>query len=73
MAKINNRLKKLSSDLKGGLVVFIGEDLQDLSTQVWKLIDASEELLDAYVEENGGDMPTNDGHPAHRVRLLLGQ
>lgn len=28
-------------------------------------------LLDAYVEENGGDMPTNDSHPAHAARALL--
>lgn len=26
------------------------------------------DLLAAYVEENGGDMPTNDEHPAHAAR-----
>jgi len=29
------------------------------------------ELLDAYVEENGGDMPSSDSHPAHDARRRL--
>ena len=35
------------------------------------LLLASKELLEDYVEEHGGDMPTNDDHPAHAVRKAL--
>lgn len=29
------------------------------------------ELLEAHVEENGGDLPTSDDHPAHAAREFL--
>ena len=36
-----------------------------------ELLEALRELLDAYVEENGGDMPTSDGHPAFLARDVI--
>lgn len=32
---------------------------------------AAIEMLDAYIEENGGDMPSNDSHPAHKLKAIL--
>lgn len=47
------------------------EATADLIVASPKLARVLRELLDAYVEENGGDMPTSDGHPAHDARDLL--
>lgn len=35
------------------------------------LLEAAVWLLGAYVEENGGDMPSNDDHPAHMMKRAL--
>lgn len=36
-----------------------------------KLAEALRGLLESYVEENGGDMPSNDSHPAFDAKAVL--
>ena len=48
------------------------EDLCGLCDSKYSaLLEAAIWLLDAYVEENGGDMPSNDDHPAHMMKRAL--
>jgi len=48
-------------------------DLRAAEFQAKALREALTELLEAYTEENGGDIPTSDSHPAHKARVVLAQ
>jgi len=43
----------------------------DLFANAKDLLVACEELLDAYIEENGGCMPDNNNHPAFTARDMI--
>jgi len=48
------------------------EDLCDKCEDKYSaLLEAAVYLLEAYVEENGGSMPSNDPHPAHAMQKAL--
>lgn len=51
----------------------IADTIEREAPMILKLADAARELLDAYIEENGGDMPTSDDHPAHRLKAVFGE
>ena len=49
--------------------------LTDMCNYCHNILDAlstsAEELLESYMEENGGDMPTSDSHPAFVLKKAL--
>lgn len=48
------------------------EDLCDLCEDKYSaLLEAAVYLLEAYVEENGGNMPSNNDHPAYAMQKAL--
>lgn len=36
-----------------------------------RLDEMARELLNVYVKDNGGDMPENNDHPAHKLKAVL--